>query len=50
MKYGKVRKTPTQLLSLTGFTEVDFKSFVPCFEYHRQEHYFHYTLAGKGRQ
>lgn len=39
MKYDKVRKTPSQLLSLTGFTELEFEAFVPCFEYHRQEYY-----------
>ena len=50
MKYDKVRKTPSQLLSLSGFTEVEFEAFVPCFENHWKEYYSHYTLSGKPRQ
>lgn len=50
MKYDKVRKTPSQLLSLSGFTEVEFEAFMPCFEYHWQKYYSHYTLSGKPRQ
>lgn len=32
MKYGKVQKTPSQLISLSGFTELKFESLVPTFE------------------
>ncbi len=39
MKYDKVRKTPSQLLSLTGFTPEEFEAFVPTFEYHWNEYY-----------
>lgn len=49
MKYDKVRKTPSQLLSLTGFTEVEFEAFVPAFEQHWNEYNSHFTLGGKPR-
>jgi len=50
MKYDKVRKTPSQLLSLTGFTPEEFEAFVPTFEHHWNEYYSHFTLKGKPRQ
>lgn len=50
MKYDKVRKTPSQLLSLTGFTPQEFEAFVPTFEYHWNEYYSRFTLKGKPRQ
>lgn len=50
MKYDKVRKTPNQLLSLTGFREEEFEASVPVFEHHWHEYYSHFTLAGKPRQ
>ena len=50
MKYDKVRKTPSQLLSLTGFTPEEFEAFVPTFEYHWNEYYSHFTLKGQPRQ
>ena len=50
MKYDKVRKNPSQLLSLTGFTPEEFEAFVPTFEYHWNEYYSRFTLKGKPRQ
>lgn len=50
MKYDKVRKTPSQLLSLTGFTPEEFEAFVPTFEYHWNKYYNHFTLKGQPRQ
>ena len=49
MKYDKVRKTPSQLVSLTGFTELEFEVFVPSFEQHWNEYNAHFTLDGKPR-
>jgi hypothetical protein len=50
MKYDKVRRNPTQLLSLTGFQVSEFEAFVPTFSYHWDEYYSHYTLKGKLRE
>lgn len=50
MKYNKIRKNPKQLLSLTGFTDVEFESFLPTFKYHWEEYYSHFTLTGKIRE
>lgn len=50
MKYNKIRKNPKQLLSLTGFTEVEFEAFLPTFKYHWEEYYSHFTLTGKIRE
>ncbi|MDH6353795.1 hypothetical protein M2132_000112 [Dysgonomonas sp. PH5-45] len=47
MKYDKIRKNPKQLLSLTGFTVVEFEAFLPTFKYHWEEYYSHFTLTGK---
>ena len=49
MKYDKVRRTPTQLLSLTGFTLSEFDAFIPTFRYHWDEYYSHFTLKGQPR-
>ena len=49
MKYDKLRRTPKQLLSLTGFTLEEFEAFIPFFKYHWDEYYSHYTLKGKIR-
>jgi len=46
MKYDKVRRNATQLLSLTGFTVVEFEAFLPTFKYHWDEYYSHYTMKG----
>ena len=45
MKYDKVRKTPSQLVSLTGFTELEFEAFVPAFEQHWNEYNAHLRLT-----
>jgi hypothetical protein len=50
MKYDKIRKNPKQLLSLTGFTVVEFEAFLPTFKYHWEEYYSHFTLTGKLRE
>jgi hypothetical protein len=50
MKYDKIRKNPKQLLSLTGFTVVEFEAFLPTFKYHWEEYYSHFTLTGKPRE
>jgi hypothetical protein len=50
MKYDKVRKNPSQLLSLTGFIQTEFEAFLPTFKYHWEEYYSHFTLEGKLRQ
>lgn len=50
MKYDKIRKNPKQLLSLTGFTDVEFEAFLPTFKYHWEEYYSHFTLTGKIRE
>lgn len=34
MKYDKVQKNAGPILSLTGFTELEFEVFVPAFEQH----------------
>lgn len=50
MKYDKVRKIPSQLVSLTGFTELEFKSFVLASEQQWNEYNAHFTLDDKPRQ
>ena len=50
MKYDKIRNQPSQLLSLTGFTVLEFEAFSPTFEYHWNEYYFCFTLKGTRRQ
>ena len=49
MKYDKVQRNPSQLLSLTGFTVIEFEAFVPTFEYHWNMYYSRFTLKGKTR-
>jgi len=46
MKYDKVRRNAVQLLSLTGFTVVEFEAFLPTFKYHWDEYYTHFTMKG----
>jgi hypothetical protein len=50
MRYDKVKKNVTQLLSLTGFTVDEFESLLPAFKYEWEEFYSHFTLKGKIRQ
>ena len=50
MKYDKVKKNATQLLSLTGFTVVEFEALLPVFKYEWEEYYSHFTLKGAVRQ
>lgn len=50
MKYDKIRKNPSQLLSLTGFTLIEFEAFLPTFKHHWDEYYSHFTLKGKLRE
>jgi len=49
MKYDKVRRNAAQLLSLTGFTVVEFEAFLPTFKYHWDEYYSYYTMKGTVR-
>jgi hypothetical protein len=46
MKYDKVRRNAAQLLSLTGFTVVEFEAFLPTFKYHWDEYYSQFTMKG----
>jgi hypothetical protein len=48
--YDRVKKNAPQLLSLTGFTSVEFDSLLPTFKYEWEEYYAHFTLKGKVRQ
>jgi len=50
VKYDKVKKSATQMLSLTGFTVSEFESLLPVFKYEWDEYYAHFTLEGKVRQ
>ena len=50
MRYDKVRKTPIQLLSMTGFSVEEFDSFLPYFKAHWDEYNDRFTLEGVPRQ
>jgi len=50
MRYDKVRKSPGQLLSMTGFTVEEFDSFLPYFKAHWDAHNDRFTLDGRPRQ
>ncbi|OAV63653.1 hypothetical protein Barb4_04883 [Bacteroidales bacterium Barb4] len=50
MKYGRIRKKPTRLLSLTGFDVTEFEAFLPILKCHWEEYHSHFTLAGKIRE
>jgi hypothetical protein len=50
MKYDRIRKNPSRLQSLTGFSIEEFESFLPTFKYEWDEYYSHYTLQGKVRE
>jgi hypothetical protein len=50
MTYDKIKKQPVQLLSLTGFTNEEFESFLPFFKTEWDEYYSHFTLTGKLRE
>jgi len=50
MKYDKIKKNEPQLLSLTGFTAVEFESLLPAFKCEWEEYYSHFTLEGNIRQ
>jgi hypothetical protein len=50
MRYDKVRKNSSQMLSLTGFTVLEFEALLPTFKYEWEEYYSHYTLTGKVRE
>jgi hypothetical protein len=50
MNYEKVRKIPSQFLSVTGLSIKDFDAFLPHFKEHWEEHYANLTLDGKPRQ
>jgi hypothetical protein len=47
MKYDRIRKNPSRLQSLTGFSVEEFDSFLPIFKYEWDEYCSHYTLRGK---
>jgi hypothetical protein len=50
MKYDKVKKNATQLLSFPGFTAVEFETLLPAFKCELEEYDAHFTLKGKVRQ
>jgi len=50
MRYDKVKKNVTQMLSLTGFTVDEFESLLPTFNHEWEKYYSHYTLKGKVRE
>jgi len=50
MKYDRVKKSATQMLSLTGFTVSEFESLLPVFKYEWEEYSARFTLEGKVRQ
>jgi hypothetical protein len=50
MKYGKVRKTSSQLLSMTGFSIQEFDTLLLSFKYHWDEYSSCFTLEGNPRQ
>ena len=50
MKYDKVKKNATQMLSLTGFTVAEFESLLPTFKWEWEAYYSHFTLKGKVRE
>jgi hypothetical protein len=50
MDYNKIRKRPTQWLSLTGMTIEEFDALLPYFSAQWEEYNSHYTLDGKLRQ
>lgn len=50
MDYNKIRKRPTQWLSLTGMTIEEFDALLPYFTAQWEEYNSHYTLDGKLRQ
>jgi hypothetical protein len=47
MKYDKIRKNPSLLQSLTGFSVEEFESFLPVFRYEWDEYCSRYTQHGK---
>jgi len=50
MKYDKIRKNPSQVLGLTGFTVSEFEALLPCFKSHWDEFNEQYTLERKPRE
>jgi hypothetical protein len=50
MRYDKVKKNATQLLSLTGFTVCEFETLLPFFKSEWEEYYSRFTLTGAVRQ
>ena len=50
MRYDKLRKSPNQLLSMTGFSVEEFDSFLPYFKAHWDEYNDSFTLEGLPRQ
>jgi len=50
MQYDKVKKNPSQLISLTSLIVVEFESLQPYFQEQRDEFNDRFTLTGKQRQ
>ena len=50
MRYDKVKKNVTQMLSLTGFTVDEFELLLPTFKHEWEKYYSHFTLKGKVRE
>ncbi len=50
VKYDKVKKNPTQFLSLTGFTPAEFEQLADEFRNEWEDYSTHFTLEGKLRQ
>jgi len=49
MEYKRIKRQPSQFLSLTGLTLVQFLELLPTFEAQWEKYISHYTLEGKVR-
>ena len=50
MTYDRIKKNPSQLLSLTGFNLEEFEAFLPFFQEEWNDYYSRFTLTGKPRE
>jgi hypothetical protein len=49
MEYKRIKRNPSQFLSLTGLTLAQFSELLPSFEIQWENYISHYTLEGKVR-
>jgi hypothetical protein len=49
MEYKRIKRNPSQFLSLTGLTLAQFSELLPSFETQWENYISHYTLEGKVR-